>query len=190
MYLGKPLAEYLRRHNRSDAAYAAARRVFLLSCAAYCVGTYVLGIGDRHNSNVMLCRDGRLFHIDFGHFLGNYKSKMGIRRERAPFVFTPDFAQVIGGTGSPGFAEFVRVCGHAYNLLRARSSDFNRLLTMMLHSGMPELQAEEDIAWVNGALALDMTEVEAAAHFKKLIDISLNTKTTQINNMAHIIAHS
>ena len=189
-FSARPLVDFLRKHNRSEAAFASARRVFLLSCAAYCVATYVLGIGDRHNSNVMLCRDGRLFHIDFGHFLGNYKSKFGIKRERAPFVFTPDFCEVLGGRNSPGFAEFQRVCGHAYNVVRARAVDFNRLLTMMLHSGMPELQNEEDIAWVNGALALDMTEAEAAAHFKKLIDISLNTKTTQINNMAHIIAHS
>lgn len=189
-FSARPLVDFLRKHNRSEAAFASARRVFLLSCAAYCVATYVLGIGDRHNSNVMLCRDGRLFHIDFGHFLGNYKSKFGIKRERAPFVFTPDFCEVLGGRNSPGFAEFQRVCGHAYNVLRARAADFNRLLSMMLHSGMPELQNEEDIAWVNGALALDMTEAEAAAHFRKLIDISLNTKTTQINNMAHIIAHS
>jgi phosphatidylinositol-4,5-bisphosphate 3-kinase len=38
-----------------------------------------------------LSRSGELFHIDFGHFLGNWKSKFGIKRERVKFILTPDF---------------------------------------------------------------------------------------------------
>jgi len=67
------LFKWLEEHNPDVSQLKVSIENFTCSCAGYCVATYVLGIGDRHNDNVMVKEDGHLFHIDFGHILGNFK---------------------------------------------------------------------------------------------------------------------
>ena len=40
------------------------------SLAGWAALTYALGVGDRHADNVLVCRDGRVCHVDFGFILG------------------------------------------------------------------------------------------------------------------------
>ncbi|KAK5582911.1 hypothetical protein RB653_004500 [Dictyostelium firmibasis] len=184
-----PLANWLSQHNKTETEYQKAVDTFIMSCAGYCVATYILGIGDRHNDNLMCTRSGRLFHIDFGHFLGNYKKKFGIKRERAPFVFTPDMCYLMGGKESFKFSQFVNYCCTAYNIVRKNAKLFMNLFAMMVSTGIPELQSMNDLNYLKESFSLELSDEKAREKFVGLIHESLSTKTTQINNMIHIMAH-
>lgn len=116
----KPIAEWLARHNPSELEYERAVQNFTASCAGYSVVTYILGICDRHNDNIMIKTSGHVFHIDFGKFLGDAQMFGNFKRDRTPFVLTSDMAYVINGGDRPSarFHQFVDLCCQAYNIVR------------------------------------------------------------------------
>uniref|UniRef100_A0A674PRR9 phosphatidylinositol-4,5-bisphosphate 3-kinase n=1 Tax=Takifugu rubripes TaxID=31033 RepID=A0A674PRR9_TAKRU len=165
---------------------------FTLSCAGYCVATYVLGIGDRHNDNIMIRETGQLFHIDFGHFLGNFKRKLGINRERVPFILTYDFVHVIqqGRTNnSEKFERFREYCERAYKILCRNGMLFVNLFAMMKAAGLPELTSSKDIQYLKDSLALGKSEEEALKNFKVKFNEALRESwKTKVNWMMHSLA--
>uniref|UniRef100_A0A8C3FZR0 phosphatidylinositol 3-kinase n=1 Tax=Cyclopterus lumpus TaxID=8103 RepID=A0A8C3FZR0_CYCLU len=165
---------------------------FVQSCAGYCVATYVLGIGDRHNDNIMITDQGNLFHIDFGHILGNRKYFLGVSRERVPFVLTPDFLHVMGrskGRNSLYFQRFRDTCTQAYLSLRSHSRLLVTLFSLMLLTGIPELSAAEDIHYLREALQEEQSEAEAKEHFlQQILRCEEQGWTVQANWWVHMVA--
>uniref|UniRef100_A0A8C9RHC4 phosphatidylinositol-4,5-bisphosphate 3-kinase n=1 Tax=Scleropages formosus TaxID=113540 RepID=A0A8C9RHC4_SCLFO len=165
---------------------------FTLSCAGYCVATYVLGIGDRHSDNIMIRENGQLFHIDFGHFLGNFKSKFGINRERVPFILTYDFVHVIqqGRTNnSEKFERFREYCEQAYKILCRNGTLFVNLFALMRAAGLPELSSSKDIQYLKDSLALGKSEEEALKNFKVKFNEALRESwKTKVNWMVHSVS--
>uniref|UniRef100_A0A672I4C0 Phosphatidylinositol-4,5-bisphosphate 3-kinase, catalytic subunit delta n=1 Tax=Salarias fasciatus TaxID=181472 RepID=A0A672I4C0_SALFA len=185
------LLNWLKSKNPEDKLDQAIEE-FTLSCAGYCVATYVLGIGDRHNDNIMIRETGQLFHIDFGHFLGNFKRKLGINRERVPFILTYDFVHVIqqGRTNnSEKFERFREYCERAYKILCRNGTLFVNLFAMMKAAGLPELTSFKDIQYLKDSLALGKSDEEALKNFKVKFNEALRESwKTKVNWMMHSLA--
>ncbi|XP_042908951.1 phosphatidylinositol 4,5-bisphosphate 3-kinase catalytic subunit delta isoform [Parasteatoda tepidariorum] len=183
------ILSWLKDHNPDDMSLSKAAEEFTLSCAGYCVATYVLGVADRHSDNIMIKTNGQLFHIDFGHILGKFKEKFGIKRERVPFVLTHDFVYIItkGHTQkSQEFTKFQQYCERAFMILRRWGPLVISLFAMMLSTGIPELSSEKDLDYLRETLVLDMSDNDALKHFRLKFDEALkNSWKTSANWMAH-----
>ncbi|EFC40323.1 predicted protein [Naegleria gruberi] len=197
-FTSAPLEIWLLKNNGgviTSPDYEKAVQNFALSCAGYCAATYVLGIGDRHNDNIMLTRKGDLFHIDFGHFLGNFKSYKGIyKRETTPFVFTPMYAQVMKSFDSENkgkcyYSTFEEKVIAAYQILRENGHLIMNLFLLMLATGIPELTSVSDIKWLRDCLVLDKSPEEAEQHFRDKITKALANTKSQFNDFVHIVKH-
>lgn len=110
------------------------RENFTKSCAAYCIITYLLGIGDRHLDNIMITDNGFIFNIDFGYVLGKDPKLM------APeFRITSEMIDAMGGNQSKYYKQFQQYCKTAYNCLRLNTPIFYTLLSLLYNIEPPLL---------------------------------------------------
>mmetsp|Transcript_3576 Transcript_3576/g.8610 ORF Transcript_3576/g.8610 Transcript_3576/m.8610 type:complete len:1175 (-) Transcript_3576:71-3595(-) len=89
-------------------SFKAAQRNFMQSLAGYSVVCYLLGLKDRHNGNIMIDMYGHMIHIDYGFCMGMCVGHE-LTLERAPFKFTQEYVDVMGGIDSECYKEFVRL---------------------------------------------------------------------------------
>ena len=102
------------------------RKRFTLSCAAYCVISYLLGFGDRHLDNIMISKEGFLFHIDFSYVLG-----ISVKIIVPEIRITPDMIDAMGGINSKNYELFQDLCIRSFNCLRRHSNLFFILLSQL-----------------------------------------------------------
>jgi phosphatidylinositol 3-kinase len=182
--LGFSIQNYILNKN-PESTVSEIREKFMKSTAAFCVITYLLGIGDRHLDNIMVTEEGILFHIDFGFIVGFDPKPM------APNMrITMDMVDAIGGINSENYIIFKKICTQAFNCLR-RHTDLFMHMILLLSNTTPKINdnfkiSDEELAneIINRFLpghSYEEAELQFIVHMEK----SYNTSKHALYDFIH-----
>eukprot|EP01119_Soliformovum_irregulare_P019515 TRINITY_DN6197_c0_g1_i1.p1 TRINITY_DN6197_c0_g1~~TRINITY_DN6197_c0_g1_i1.p1 ORF type:complete len:910 (-),score=209.28 TRINITY_DN6197_c0_g1_i1:32-2761(-) len=130
---GPGIQAFINQHN-PERKIGEISRNFLQSTAVYSVITYLLGVGDRHLGNIMITRDGFLFHIDYGWILGK---EPYLKSMASPVIrITKEMVAAIGKTDQ-AFDQFKEFCGQIFLNIRKNSSLLYMLLELLVTASPP-----------------------------------------------------
>ncbi len=128
---GKDLQQVLWLKSVSAERWLERRTNFTRSLAAMSMVGYILGLGDRHLSNLMLERfSGKVLHIDFGDCF-----EVAIHRDKfpetVPFRLTRMLVNAMGVSGTEG--NFRCTCESVMGVLRRHKDSVMAMLEAFLH---------------------------------------------------------
>ena len=182
------IQQFLGHHAPSKSAYGIRSQAlsnYIRSCAGYIVFTHILGVGDRHNDNVMITTEGRLFHIDFGYFLGRDP-----KFSTAPIVLNRAIVDGMGGPDSKEYQQFVQIACEALNILRKSASLLLSVIHVMAQSSIPDIRSDPEMAMlkVQEKLWLDLSDEDAAKAFVEMLTAAQSAVLTRIAEVQHRVA--
>lgn len=128
---GQDLYRVLWLKSKSSEAWLDRRTNYTRSLAVMSMVGYILGLGDRHPSNLMLDRvTGKIIHIDFGDCfeVAMHREKYP---ERVPFRLTRMLTFAMEVSNIEG--SFRTTCEHVMRLLRANKESLMAVLEAFIH---------------------------------------------------------
>jgi len=183
------ILDYFRKYNGHESGpYGVTSECmdnYVKSCAGYCVITYLLGVGDRHLDNLMLTRNGKLLHIDFGYILGSDPKPMP-----PPMKLSKEMIEGFGGDDSEYYQQFRRECYTAFLYLRRHANLILNLFGLMVDASVPDIALEPDktVRKVQDKFRLDLNEEEAVQFISDIIDVSAKSLMPIMMERLHYLA--
>eukprot|EP00053_Salpingoeca_punica_P012676 m.113768 g.113768 ORF g.113768 m.113768 type:complete len:251 (+) comp16012_c0_seq2:798-1550(+) len=159
------LSEMASRAQKTDIC-----ATYMQTLAVESVVVYLLGLGDRHDDNIMVSRDGQVFHIDFEYPLGrkpashlNAANYMGLDGTKLNIFLSTD-------ERTKRMNEFMSTAVHVYNILRKS----HRLVSIMLLSLNTFKRDYIDVESIEKEVArrfqVGETDENAGQHIRKIFE--------------------
>ncbi|URD99450.1 Rapamycin binding domain [Musa troglodytarum] len=128
---GNDLAKVLWLKSRTSEVWLDRRTSYTRSLAVMSMVGYLLGLGDRHPSNLMLHRySGKILHIDFGDC---FEASMNREKfpEKVPFRLTRMLVKAMGVSGIEG--NFRSTCENVMQVLRTNKDSVMAMMEAFVH---------------------------------------------------------
>ena len=168
---------------------------YVRSLAGYTLICYLLDIGDRHLDNIMLCKDGSIFHLDFGYAFGENPKPKALQ----PSVRLSDSMLAVLGKRheSKQFDDFVHICCEAYTILRNKAHFLMALLVQLIDTSLPAIQysnrstSSSYLHDVYSRFRMGLSSQQAKVHMKeKVILPNMGGIWSQVGELSHRLAQS
>lgn len=119
--------------------------------------------------NLLLSKNGNLFHIDFGYILGRDPKPFP-----PPMKLSREMVEAMGGVKSENYQEFKKLCYTAFLHLRRHANLILNLFTLMVDATIPDVALEPDkaVKKVQDKFRLDLNDEAAVQHINGLLEIS------------------
>ncbi|TRM65491.1 hypothetical protein BD626DRAFT_567398 [Schizophyllum amplum] len=134
------MRHFFREKHKEPTAWFATRLNYTRSVAVTSIIGHVLGLGDRHISNILLDqRNGEVIHIDLG--IAFDQGRQLPVPERVPFRMTRDMVDGMGASGTQGV--FQRCAEETLRVLRDGSDVIMTVLEVFKHDPLYQWTASE-----------------------------------------------
>eukprot|EP01084_Bolivina_argentea_P276092 471004_1 len=172
-----PLTDIKKRYgNKTKNDTKFANKLMATSVGSY-IGAYIMGIRDRHSDNILIKKDGTLFHIDYGYVLGEKLSGL----DASKFAITHDLESIMGDRG---WTNFVNYCVMAFFVLR---NNYNDILSFG-QTALRFLEWNKVETFLKQQLMIGANDNQVEEYIKDKITKAPNKWKTRMKNTIHSIA--
>lgn len=135
------IQDYLKSYSKDSKEYNEFQMNYLNSLGGYTIISHLLGFGDRHPYNILIQKEGRLFHIDFAFIFGDIPTVWGIMPHPAKVFsgsikLSPYMISGIGGRDSDLHKRFLEFSKHYFIELRKHAHAIINLFYLMIDAGI------------------------------------------------------